>query len=275
MAMYWLDLVRYADTIGYHSDNPMNVSPYRDYVIKAFNDNKPFDQFTIEQLAGDLLPNATHRAEGRHRPTTGCCRRPKKAARRPKEYEAKYAADRVRNVSTVWMAATMGCCQCHDHKFDPFTHEGLLQHGGVLRGRAGSAGRPARAGNAGAGRRAGRQSSKQLDDAIAAAEEEAGRGRRRSWPRRRRSGKSSTRERRSSGRCWSRTSADVAGESKLRKRAGRRLCATTARSPPRKPTPSPPTPICQGITGFRLEALPDDALARATARAPRPTATSS
>ena len=59
MAVWWLDLVRYADSIGYHSDNPMNVWPYRDYVIKAFNTNKPFDQFTIEQLAGDLLPNAT------------------------------------------------------------------------------------------------------------------------------------------------------------------------------------------------------------------------
>ena len=59
MAVWWLDLVRYADSGGYHSDNPISVSPYRDYVIQSFNANKPFDQFTVEQLAGDLLPNAT------------------------------------------------------------------------------------------------------------------------------------------------------------------------------------------------------------------------
>lgn len=120
MAMMWLDLVRYADSIGYHSDNPMPVSPYRDYVIQAFNSNKPFDQFTREQLAGDLLPNATLEqkiasAYNRLLMTT------EEGGAQPKEYEAKYAADRVRNVSSVWLGATMGCCQCHDHKFDPFT----------------------------------------------------------------------------------------------------------------------------------------------------------
>jgi len=120
MAMVWLDLVRYADSIGYHSDNPMQVSPYRDYVIKAFNDNKPFDRFTIEQLAGDLLPQATLEQKvastyNRLLQTT------EEGGAQAKEYEAKYAADRVRNVSTVWLGATMGCCQCHDHKFDPYT----------------------------------------------------------------------------------------------------------------------------------------------------------
>jgi hypothetical protein len=120
MAIFWLDLVRYADSIGYHSDNPMNVSPYRDYVIRAFNTNKPFDQFTVEQLGGDLLPNATLEQKvastyNRLLQTT------EEGGAQAKEYEAKYAADRVRNVSTVWMGATMGCCQCHDHKFDPFT----------------------------------------------------------------------------------------------------------------------------------------------------------
>jgi mono/diheme cytochrome c family protein len=119
MALFWLDLVRYADSIGYHSDNPMHVWPYRDYVIGAFNSNRPFDQFTIEQLAGDLLPNATREqkvASGYNRllMTT------EEGGAQPKEYEAKYAADRVRNVSTVWLGATMGCCQCHDHKFDPY-----------------------------------------------------------------------------------------------------------------------------------------------------------
>jgi hypothetical protein len=120
LAMYWLDLVRYADSIGYHSDNPMPVSPYRDYVIEAFNKNKRFDQFTIEQLAGDLLPEPTLEqkmasAYNRLLQTT------EEGGAQAKEYEAKYAADRVRNVSTVWLGSTMGCCQCHDHKFDPFT----------------------------------------------------------------------------------------------------------------------------------------------------------
>ena len=120
MAVFWLDLVRYADTIGYHSDNPMNVYPYRDYVIKAFNDNKPFDRFTIEQIAGDLLPDPTAEqriASGYNR----LLQTTEEGGAQPKEYEVKYLTDRVRNVSTVWMASTMGCCQCHDHKFDPFS----------------------------------------------------------------------------------------------------------------------------------------------------------
>ncbi len=120
MAMYWLDLVRYADTRGYHGDQHQDVSPYRDYVIKAFNDNKPFDRFTVEQLAGDLLPNATLEtriASGYNRllMTT------EEGGAQPKEYMAKYAADRVRNVSAVWMGSTMGCSECHNHKYDPFT----------------------------------------------------------------------------------------------------------------------------------------------------------
>ena len=67
MAVWWLDLVRFADTIGYHSDNPRNITPYRDYVIESFNVNKPFDQFTVEQLAGDLIPMAGARSEDRLR----------------------------------------------------------------------------------------------------------------------------------------------------------------------------------------------------------------
>jgi hypothetical protein len=120
IAMQWLDLVRYGDSIGYHSDNPMNIWPYRDYVIHSFNSNKPFDQFTVEQLAGDLLPGSTVEqkvASGYNRllMTT------EEGGAQPKEYEAKYAADRVRNASTVWLGTTLGCCQCHDHKFDPFS----------------------------------------------------------------------------------------------------------------------------------------------------------
>jgi Protein of unknown function (DUF1553)/Protein of unknown function (DUF1549)/Planctomycete cytochrome C len=120
MASYWLDLVRYADTAGYHSDNHRDVWLFRDFVIDAFNSNKRFDQFTIEQLAGDLLPNPTRDqriASGYNR----LLQTTEEGGAQPKEYTAKYAADRVRNASVVWLAATMGCCECHNHKFDPFT----------------------------------------------------------------------------------------------------------------------------------------------------------
>lgn len=120
MAVWWLDLVRYADTIGYHSDNEMKVTPYRDYVIAAFNKNKSFADFTIEQLAGDLLPDPTLE----QRIATGYNRllqTTEEGGAQEKEYRAIYAADRVRNVSEVWMGSTVGCAQCHDHKFDPFT----------------------------------------------------------------------------------------------------------------------------------------------------------
>jgi mono/diheme cytochrome c family protein len=118
LAQYWLDVVRYADTGGYHSDNHRDVAPYRDYVIAAFNQNKRFDQFTIEQLAGDLLPGATNE----HKIASGYNRllqTTEEGGSQPKEYQAKYAADRVRNTATVWLGVTMGCAECHDHKFDP------------------------------------------------------------------------------------------------------------------------------------------------------------
>jgi hypothetical protein len=122
MAVYWLDLVRYADTVGCHGDQDQNISPYRDYVIAAFNANMPFDQFTREQLGGDLLPAATIEqkiATGYNRllQTNHEC------GVQVKEWLAIYAADRVRNVSAVWMGATLGCAQCHDHKYDPFTQK--------------------------------------------------------------------------------------------------------------------------------------------------------
>lgn len=120
MAMYWLDLVRFADTNGIHGDNHREHAPYRDYVIAALNNNKPFDTFTIEQLAGDLLENPTTEqlvASGYNRLSLTT----REGGAQPKEYRKKYAADRVRNVSSVWLGATMGCCECHDHKFDPFT----------------------------------------------------------------------------------------------------------------------------------------------------------
>jgi hypothetical protein len=120
MASKWLDLVRYADTVGFHGDQNVSQSPYRDYVIDAFNDNMPYDQFTREQLAGDLLPNATlwqKVASGYNRLNMTT----EEGGAQAKEYLAKYAGDRVRNVSGVWMGATLGCAECHDHKYDPYT----------------------------------------------------------------------------------------------------------------------------------------------------------
>lgn len=120
LAVYWLDVVRYADSGGYHSDNDRDLAPYRDYVIAAFNENMPFDQFTIEQIAGDLLPQATNRqkiASGYNR----LLQTTEEGGAQPKEYAAKYQADRVRNTAVAWLAMTMGCCECHTHKFDPLT----------------------------------------------------------------------------------------------------------------------------------------------------------
>lgn len=128
MAIPWLDAVRFADTIGYHSDNPRNVWPYRDYVIKAFNENKPFDQFTREQIAGDLLPNSSPEqkvasAFNRLLLTT------EEGGAQPKDYEARMLTDRVRAIGTAWLGATIGCAQCHDHKFDPATQRDFYSLG--------------------------------------------------------------------------------------------------------------------------------------------------
>ncbi len=120
MAQSWLDIVRFADTIGYHSDNPRNIWPYRDWVINSFNHNMRFDRFTREQLAGDLLADAQQdtrvgSAFNRLILTT------EEGGAQAKDYEARYLTDRVRAVGTVWLGQTTGCAQCHDHKFDPIT----------------------------------------------------------------------------------------------------------------------------------------------------------
>ncbi|HTU24883.1 MAG TPA: PSD1 and planctomycete cytochrome C domain-containing protein [Pirellulales bacterium] len=120
MALGWLDVVRYADTIGYHSDTPRNVWPYRDWVIQSFNANKPFDRFTLEQIAGDLLPDASREtrigsAFNRLLLST------EEGGAQPKDYEARMLTDRVRAIGAAWLGQTTGCAQCHDHKFDPFT----------------------------------------------------------------------------------------------------------------------------------------------------------
>ena len=121
-ARYWLDNVRYADTSGYHSDNYRSLWPYRDYVIRAFNDNMPFDRFTIEQIAGDLLPEPTLEQQV----ATGFIRASLSSGEAglvEDEYAAIYAKDRVDTMSLVWLGLTTGCAACHDHKFDPLTQK--------------------------------------------------------------------------------------------------------------------------------------------------------
>ncbi len=118
MAVWWLDIARFADTVGYHGDQNQRIFPYRDYVINAFNTNKPFDVFTREQLAGDLLPNPTEEqlvASGYNRLNMMT----REGGAQAKEYLAKYGAERVRSVSNAWLGSTFGCAECHDHKFDP------------------------------------------------------------------------------------------------------------------------------------------------------------
>ncbi len=120
-ARHWLDLARYADTNGYEKDRPRSIWPYRDWVIHSLNIDKPYDQFTIEQIAGDMLPNATAEqriATGFHRNTM----LNEEGGIDPLEYRFYAMVDRVATTGTVWMGLTTGCAQCHTHKYDPITH---------------------------------------------------------------------------------------------------------------------------------------------------------
>jgi uncharacterized protein DUF1553/uncharacterized protein DUF1549/concanavalin A-like lectin/glucanase superfamily protein/cytochrome c len=126
MAMVWLDLARYADTHGYHIDSHRDMWPWRDWLIRAFNENKRFDQFTIEQLAGDLLPNATQD----QKIATGFNRNHMinfEGGAIPEEYLNEYIIDRVETTSTTWMGLTMGCARCHSHKYDPISQKEFYQ----------------------------------------------------------------------------------------------------------------------------------------------------
>jgi len=126
MARYWLDAARYGDSHGLHFDNERSIWLYREWVIKAFNRNLPFDQFTIEQLAGDLLPNATVEqkiASGFNR----CNVTTSEGGSIDDEVLVRYTVDRVETTSTVFMGLTLGCTVCHDHKYDPFTQREFYQ----------------------------------------------------------------------------------------------------------------------------------------------------
>jgi hypothetical protein len=120
MAAFWLDLARYADTNGYHADNHREMWRWRDWVIEAWNQNLPFDEFTIHQLAGDLIEDASHTtrlATGFHRNTMVMFEN----GALPEEFLPKYVSDRVATTATVWLGQTFECARCHDHKYEPIT----------------------------------------------------------------------------------------------------------------------------------------------------------
>ncbi len=126
MAILWLDLARYGDTSGYHMDSTRQMWLWRDWVIAAFNQNMPFDQFTIEQLAGDLLPNATDRqkiASGFNRNT----RFNEEGGVDPEEYVIRYNIERTNALGQIWLGLTLGCAECHSHKYDPISHSEYYQ----------------------------------------------------------------------------------------------------------------------------------------------------
>ncbi|MEA3211967.1 MAG: hypothetical protein QOE70_5024 [Chthoniobacter sp.] len=131
-AKMWLDLARYADSTGYGSDKfRLNIWPYRDWVINAFNRNLPYDQFTIEQLAGDLLPNATPdqiAATAFHRNTMTNV----EGGTIDEEYRVAAVKDRIATTGQVWMGLTVGCAQCHTHKFDPIAHKDYYAFYGIF-----------------------------------------------------------------------------------------------------------------------------------------------
>ncbi len=120
MALAWMDAARYGDSSVFHADGPRDMWPWRDWVIKAYNDNKPFDDFTVEQLAGDLIPDATTEQKiatgfNRNNATTD------EGGVIAEEFRVEYAVDRVKTTSMVWMGLSLECAQCHNHKYDPIT----------------------------------------------------------------------------------------------------------------------------------------------------------
>ncbi|MDQ2843996.1 MAG: DUF1553 domain-containing protein [Acidobacteriota bacterium] len=128
MTMQWLDFARYADTHGYHIDSAREMWPWRDWVIRAFNSNMPYDEFTVEQIAGDLLPHATEAQII----ATGFNRNHMinfEGGAIPEEYQNEYIVDRIEATSTTWLGITLGCARCHDHKYDPLRQKDFYSFG--------------------------------------------------------------------------------------------------------------------------------------------------
>lgn len=126
MAWNWLDVARYADSNGYQGDRERTMWPWRDWVIKSFNENKPYDEFTVEQLAGDLLPEATPE----QKLATGFCRNHMingEGGRIAEENRIEYIFDQTETMGTVWLGLTLTCCRCHDHKYDPISQQEYYQ----------------------------------------------------------------------------------------------------------------------------------------------------
>ena len=126
MAIRWLDEARYADTNGYKNDGWREMWRWRDWVIEAYNSNMPFDEFTVQQLAGDLLPNPSLDqliATGFNRNHRGNA----EGGIVPEEFQVEYVVDRVDTTFTIWQGMTMACARCHNHKYDPITHRDYYQ----------------------------------------------------------------------------------------------------------------------------------------------------
>ena len=126
MALVWMDAARYGDTSVFHDDGPRDMWPWRDWVLNAYRDNKPFDEFTIEQIAGDLLPEASLEQKiasgfNRNHATTD------EGGAIAEEFRVEYVIDRVKTTSNVWLGMTFECAQCHDHMYDPFSQKEYYQ----------------------------------------------------------------------------------------------------------------------------------------------------
>jgi Protein of unknown function (DUF1553)/Protein of unknown function (DUF1549)/Concanavalin A-like lectin/glucanases superfamily/Planctomycete cytochrome C len=133
MAMQWLDFARYADTHGYHIDSAREMWPWRDWVIQSFNRNQPYDQFTVEQIAGDLLPKPNQSQII----ATGFNRNHMinfEGGAIPEEYQNEYIVDRIEATSTTWLGITLGCARCHDHKYDPLAQKDFYSFGAFFNG---------------------------------------------------------------------------------------------------------------------------------------------